>query len=706
MAATRLPQDEWRVVVKDRYPAYIDWQTFERIQAMLRDNYAEYLRHGTRGTPRDGAALLQGIAWCGECGHKLVVQYCNGNRYACTYLQHTQGAPMCQHLPADPIDARVVAAFFEAVAPAELDAWEQAQAARHDAAEALDRAEAQQVERLRYQALLAGRQFNRVDPDNRLVAAELERRWEAALRDLRQAEEALARRRAANAQTLCLTAAERADFCALAPRLPELWRQPGVTRAHRKALLRCLIDKVVMRRSTRDCVQLRIVWRGGATTEMEVGIAVGALTSLARGAEMEARVLDLARAGTEDAAIAALLTEEGFRSPRHSQVLVNTIRAIRLRHRVLQAPSHPRRLAGWLTVSQLAQRLGIPRRWIDQRIRSGTIVVGPHPPVRLHLFPDTEAAIAGFRNLRAGRDRPLALRPPRRETGASTCMILGAVAGERGHAPATWSSRGPAWAPSSASLSVSAAGDDLGRCRRPRRDAAFATTGACACRASRPATRPRRTASAPCCPPADAWARRRRDRRLLRPRLWHLQRRGPAAEGRMVRHAQRQPEQADDGADQPLGLAVGQAEHGPERQRRQDGQRRVPGLPAPGRAWFSRPRFDRLVGEPDRQAAALPQAGVIRRPVRDLVRLSRDVTAAVLVQLEGQGGHPGSAREHSPTTPGAPSPTSRPIRAPRCFGAIAAPCGRRRGPLRAAALALRPAPPGGRPAQPPQPVGP
>jgi len=310
---------------------------------------------------------------------------------------------MCQHLPADPIDACVVAAFFEAVAPAELDAWEQAQAARHDAAEALDRAEAQQVERLRYQALLAGRQFNRVDPDNRLVAAELERRWETALRDLRQAEEALARRRAANAQTLCLTAAERADFCALAPRLPELWRQPGVTRAHRKALLRCLIDKVVMHRSTRDCVQLRIVWRGGATTEMEVGIAVGALTSLARGAEMEARVLDLARAGTEDAAIAALLTEEGFRSPRHGQVLVNTIRAIRLRHRILQAPSHPRRLAGWLTVSQLAERLGIPRHWIDQRIRSGTIVVGPHPPMRLHLFPDTEAVIAGFRNLMAGR---------------------------------------------------------------------------------------------------------------------------------------------------------------------------------------------------------------------------------------------------------------------------------------------------------------
>ena len=109
-----------------------------------------------------------------------------------------------------------------------------------------------------------------------------------------------------------------------------------------------------MRRRRKDRVQLRIVWRGGAVTELEVGIAVGALASLARGAEMETRVLDLARDGIEDAATAALLTQEGFRSPRHSQVLVNTISAIRRRHRVLQAPSHPRRFPGWLTVSQLA----------------------------------------------------------------------------------------------------------------------------------------------------------------------------------------------------------------------------------------------------------------------------------------------------------------------------------------------------------------
>src|SRR3954467_13547864 len=199
LITARCPMAEWKVVVKDRYPAYVGWEDFERIQAMLHDNHAEYARHRTRGVPREGAALLQGSVWCGRCGHKMTVEYKSGTRYVCNFLQRSQGGPLCQHLSADPIDARVVAAFFAAVGPAELETWERACDARRQTEEALDRAEAQQVERLRYQALLAERQFTRVDPDNRLVAAELEHRWEVALRELRRAEEMLAHRRAARA---------------------------------------------------------------------------------------------------------------------------------------------------------------------------------------------------------------------------------------------------------------------------------------------------------------------------------------------------------------------------------------------------------------------------------------------------------------------------------------------------------------------------
>ena len=84
---------EWKIVVKDKYPAYIDWESFERIQAMLCDNHAEYDRNKTRGAPRDGAVLLQGLVWCGHCGRKMVVQYKSKNRYLCNIFSRLPGRP-------------------------------------------------------------------------------------------------------------------------------------------------------------------------------------------------------------------------------------------------------------------------------------------------------------------------------------------------------------------------------------------------------------------------------------------------------------------------------------------------------------------------------------------------------------------------------------------------------------------------------------
>src|SRR4051794_22643472 len=109
----------------------------------------------------------------------------------------------------------------------------------------------------------------------------------------------------------------------------------------------------------------------------------------------------------------------------------------------------------------------------------------------------------------------------------------------------------------------------------------------------------------------------------------------------MVGYTQRQAEQADDGADQPLGLPVGKAEHGAQGQCRQDRQRRIPGLPAPGGARRP-PPLNSFGAEPHRQAPALAQAGVILAPVRYLVLLLGDMVATVLVQLEGHAGHPGA----------------------------------------------------------------
>ncbi|MDO9714388.1 hypothetical protein [Paracraurococcus lichenis] len=239
-------------------------------------------------------------------------------------------------------------AFFAAASPEELETWTRAQDARLQTEEALDRAEAQQVERLRYQALLTERQFNRVDPDNRLVASELEHRWEGALRELRLAEEALALRRASRNQLEALSTEERDDFLVLGSQLPALWQQPGIDRAHKKALLRCLIEKVILHRTAPERLDIRIVWRGGEVTEEQIELRVHALHALSRGAEMQARILELARQGLTDTEVATVLTEEGYHSPRGTQVLARTVQVFRQRHRMLRPTrAHPRHIPGW-----------------------------------------------------------------------------------------------------------------------------------------------------------------------------------------------------------------------------------------------------------------------------------------------------------------------------------------------------------------------
>jgi DNA invertase Pin-like site-specific DNA recombinase len=405
----------WRFVVRDRYPAYIDVKTFEKIQAMLEGNRADYMRTKGRGIPRDGAALLHGIVWCGECGHKMAVRYKGGSQYVCNHLRQQHGAPVCQCLRAAAIDARVAAAFLEAIAPAEIEAWSHARKAQRQADEAFRRAETQQVERLRYQAALAERQFNRVDPDNRLVAAELERRWETALSELRRAEAALARRTAAVASTKpdTINPRLRAKVVSLGQRLPGLWADPSISRAHKKALLRCLIDKVVLRRGARDRAAVRIVWRGGAVSELEVTMPVNALTALSRYAEMEARVLTLARAGVDDIAIAQTLAAEGHHSARHpTAMLPSTVRDIRLQHGLKLVPEQTRwpQVPGWLTVTGIAARLQVSEKWLRGRIRDGAIRTVRESSGR-YLFPDDERALEILRQLRANMVKQVDLMP-------------------------------------------------------------------------------------------------------------------------------------------------------------------------------------------------------------------------------------------------------------------------------------------------------
>lgn len=400
-----LPQAEWKICIRDKYAAYIDWPTYEKIQTMMRDNYNAYRRRSNRGAPRAGAALLQGLVYCGQCGHKLVVHYGTCTRYVCDYFRQQLQGEQCQHVAAAAIDAHVARLFLEALAPAEVEVYERALADWQQRQEQVHQASQQQLERLRYQARLAERQFHKADPDNRLVTAELEKRWEAALRDLQEAEQAWQRQQQDTAVGAGLDAQTKKAVADLGGQLAERWHNHALSVQQKKALIRCLIDKVVVRRAAADVVETRVVWKGGETTTAEVAVPVGAFADLSFAQQMEEQIAALARQGKSDAEIAECLTRQGYRSAKRATVPASTVQVIRLRLGVYGNgnSSYPRRVPGFLTIGQIAEQLNLPRWWIYQRLRNGTIQAVPDPKWHIYLFPARPGTLKLFRKLRAGK---------------------------------------------------------------------------------------------------------------------------------------------------------------------------------------------------------------------------------------------------------------------------------------------------------------
>jgi hypothetical protein len=221
--------------------------------------------------------------------------------------------------------------------------------------------------------------------------------------DVRTAEESLAQHAPAKSVTqLVMGTALNGKVVSLAGRLPQIWADKATSDVHRKALLRCLIEKVVLDRGEHDIARVRIVWRGGAVTELEIKMRVNSVANLTRGAEMRERLLDLAREGVCDDEIAAILTREGHRSPTCAdKVLPVTVGRLR-RDAALKVTTQRTRWdheASLLSPPQMAAKLNIPVNWLYVQIRKSRLLIDRQPS-GAYLFPDTPSVLEGVQDLR------------------------------------------------------------------------------------------------------------------------------------------------------------------------------------------------------------------------------------------------------------------------------------------------------------------
>ena len=396
------------VLLKGRLPAYISWETYER---NLRQMAANRSKH--QGIPRGGPALLAGLVACGRCGQRMAAQYPNGGRhqrYLCSRLAVNYGAPLCQSLSGRALDGLVGELMLRALTPAALEVSLQLAEDLELERAALCRQWQQRLERAHYEAERAQRQYDAVEPENRLVVRTLEQRWEAAL--VEEARLKAEHERFLATQPLPLTAAERTAIERLAADIPALWSAPATTAADRQAIARLMLERVVVAvQGESEAVRVECHWAGGVRTQHELRRPVARLTQLHDHAALLARVGELHAEGHKAPAIAVTLNAEGWRPPKRRATYTGAM--VRdLLHRIGVPSALRRSLAACLetrapgewTIDELATELGMPAVTVHRWIQRG-VVTAHKVSVRAQNLWLIRADAAELERLRRRRQR-------------------------------------------------------------------------------------------------------------------------------------------------------------------------------------------------------------------------------------------------------------------------------------------------------------
>lgn len=376
VAERRRPMEEWDIVVPGAYPAYIGYDQYMLNRRHLRDNLYNFAAKG-RGAPREGRALLQGLVVCGRCGRRMSVSHGSHYlRYQCCRVQIDYAAPLCQAFPVAHLDRALGALFLEAVRPAAVETALAAFAQLERERQALDRSWQLRIERARYEAQRAQRQYDAIEPENRLVARTLETRWNAALQALEQLEQeyAVVRR----TELLPLGQADRQAVRRLAEDLPALWRAATTTEVDRKRLLRLVVSEVVLTVDAKERrAEATIAWSGGATTRHEVRCPPLGWHGRTRD-EVVARLGELART-LPDHRIAERLNAEGLRTRTGKAWTYARVFSMRKQHGIATAcPLHTRgpaaqRADGMVPAATAARRLAVSASLVNVWVRQGVL---------------------------------------------------------------------------------------------------------------------------------------------------------------------------------------------------------------------------------------------------------------------------------------------------------------------------------------------
>jgi DNA invertase Pin-like site-specific DNA recombinase len=367
----RKPRAHWLAFIPGVHEGYVEWERFERVQKAIHGNLPTA---ASPGAAKDGVALLSGLLRCGRCASKLTVHYTGNYRDVARYVCHRgwldKGEARCIGFGGKRVDAAIVAELIRVMQPAAIEAAILAHQEDMQKEDEVRAALERDLEAARYAASRAQRQYDAADPENRLVADELERRWNQALERVREIESRIARHIGASNPEPVPTVEE---FTALAERLEAIWDDPTTDPRLKKRLVRALIREIVVDVDTiASEVVLVIHWAGGVHTQLRVPRRRRGQNSSHTAPETLDAVRSLARI-CPDALIANVLNRNGCRTGRGNFWTRERVTSLRSHHEIPVYTPERRLSEGWLNLTEAARLVGVSARTLRLAVEHGEL---------------------------------------------------------------------------------------------------------------------------------------------------------------------------------------------------------------------------------------------------------------------------------------------------------------------------------------------
>lgn len=376
-----LPMDEWSIMIKDHHKGYISWENYLDHQNILKQNHSSREENRLPTNAREGLALLQGLLICGECDRRLSTSYKNKGKiypiYSCNRKQkEKKEARSCFSVRATPLDQALSEKVLMAINPAQIEIAIKAFEELEQRNQSLEKQWFLKIERSEYEAQLAQRRYEGVDPSNRLVAGTLEKDWNDALTLLQQVRSQYAEYQEKHVQIS--TKEQKENILALAKDFPRLWNSPSTTAKDRKRILRLLIKDITVEKLKEEHKAiLHIRWQGGALEDLEVPIPEPTYKKWKHSDEIIHRVRALALTMT-DRQIAEKFNQEGLITKQGNSFTHNSIRGIRSTYEI----SPPIFIPGpeEFSINELVQKLNVSHRviryWVERDMVSAQRIYG------------------------------------------------------------------------------------------------------------------------------------------------------------------------------------------------------------------------------------------------------------------------------------------------------------------------------------------